>query len=104
MVLVSSHRFTEHVTPPGHPERIERAEVCNEVAAAFRREGGEVREPRLATREELARVHTAEYLDLIASTGGGRPTMARAGGKDAGKVPEARAAARKWVAENLSGL
>jgi acetoin utilization deacetylase AcuC-like enzyme len=29
-----------------------------------------VREPRPATREELARIHTSEYLDLIASTAG----------------------------------
>ena len=74
MLLISSPRFAEHTTPPGHPERPERAEVFDRVAAAFRAKGGVVREPRPATREELARVHTADYLDLIASTAG-RATM-----------------------------
>ena len=74
MLLISSPRFAEHTTPPGHPERPERAEVFDRVAAAFRAKGGAVREPRPATREELARVHTADYLDLIASTAG-RATM-----------------------------
>jgi acetoin utilization deacetylase AcuC-like enzyme len=70
MLLISSPRFAEHTTPPGHPERPERAQLFDRVAAAFRAKGGEVREPRPATREELARVHTADYLDAIASTAG----------------------------------
>ncbi len=70
MLLISSPRFAEHTTPPGHPERPERAEVFDRFAAAFRARGGDVREPRPATRDELARVHTADYLDLIASTAG----------------------------------
>ena len=74
MLLISSPRFAEHTTPPGHPERPERAQVFDRAAAAFRARGGVVREPRPATREELARVHTADYLDLIASTAG-RATM-----------------------------
>ena len=74
MLLISSPRFAEHTTPPGHPERPERAEVFDRIATAFRAKGGDVREPRPATREELARVHTADYLDLIASTAG-RATM-----------------------------
>lgn len=37
----------------------------HEVAERFRAAGGEVREPRPATREELARVHTAGYLDRV---------------------------------------
>jgi acetoin utilization deacetylase AcuC-like enzyme len=70
MVLYASPRFTEHVTPPGHPERPERAEVFDLVAAEFVRQGGSMRAPRPATREELARVHTAAYLDRIAATAG----------------------------------
>jgi acetoin utilization deacetylase AcuC-like enzyme len=70
MVLFSSPRFAEHTTPPGHPERPERADVFVSVAAAFRQRGGEVRDPRPATREELARIHTPEYLDHIAATEG----------------------------------
>src|SRR6267142_1249746 len=34
MLLIASHRFQEHTTPPGHPERPERAEVFDRIAAA----------------------------------------------------------------------
>ena len=70
MMLIASPRFAEHTTPPGHPERPERAGVFDAVAAAFARRGGSVRAPRTATRDELARVHTAPYLDRIAATAG----------------------------------
>ena len=65
MLLISSKRFQEHTTPPGHPERPERAMVFDRVAAAFRDRGGRVIEPRPATREELLRVHDAAYVDAI---------------------------------------
>ena len=74
MLLIASHRFSEHTTPPGHPERPERAEVFNRVTAAFRSGGGVVREPRAALREELERVHTGAYIDAIAGTAG-HPVM-----------------------------
>ena len=70
MILISSSRFDEHVTPPGHPERPERAQAMDAVAQRWRAKGGNIREPRPATREELARVHTADYLDLIESVRG----------------------------------
>jgi acetoin utilization deacetylase AcuC-like enzyme len=70
MMVVASPRFAEHTTPPGHPERPERAEVFDRVAGAFRRNGGLVRAPRPATREELARIHTAEHLAAIEATSG----------------------------------
>ena len=54
MLLISSPRFDEHVTPPGHPERPERAHVLDVVASAYRERGGRVVEPEAATREELA--------------------------------------------------
>src|SRR5688572_27481311 len=62
------------MTPPGHPERPERAQTMWAAAERFRSAGGDVREPRTATRDELARVHTAEYLDLIESVRG-RPAQ-----------------------------
>ena len=65
MVLFHTPRFSEHTPPPGHPERIERGEVLEAVANTYREGGGRVIEPRMATREELARVHTAAYLDSI---------------------------------------
>src|SRR5512137_272809 len=74
MLLISSSRFAEHTTPPGHPERPERAGVFDAVAAAFARRGGRVVQPAPATRADLARVHTAAYLDRIEATAG-RATM-----------------------------
>ncbi len=70
LVLVSSKRFVDHVTPVGHPERPERAEVFEAVAKAFDDDGGRVVEPRLATDQDLERVHTREHIDAIASTRG----------------------------------
>jgi len=70
MILISSPRFQEHTTPPGHPERPERAEVFDQVAAAWRDRGGRVVEPRPATRDELLRVHDAAHVDAMAATSG----------------------------------
>ena len=70
MILISSPRFQEHTTPPGHPERPERAEVFDQVASAWRDKGGRVVEPRPATREELLRVHDAAHVDAMAATNG----------------------------------
>jgi acetoin utilization deacetylase AcuC-like enzyme len=70
LVLVSSPRFVDHVTPAGHPERPERAEVLQAVAEAFAQGGGEVVEPRAATDEDLLRVHTQEHVDAVVATRG----------------------------------
>jgi acetoin utilization deacetylase AcuC-like enzyme len=70
MILVTSPRFEEHVTPPGHPERMERAHVFNAVAARWVEMGGRTVAPRPATREELERVHDAGYVERIAATSG----------------------------------
>jgi acetoin utilization deacetylase AcuC-like enzyme len=70
MLLISSPRFEEHVTPPGHPESMERAAVFTEAAAEWAAAGGRAAEPRPATREDLLRVHEAQYLDAIAATAG----------------------------------
>ncbi len=70
MVLFHSPVFSSHSPPPGHPERMERGVVFEAIAGSFRTGGGRVAEPRLATREELARIHTAAYLDMIESTAG----------------------------------
>jgi len=70
MLLISSDRFEEHTTPPGHPERPERARVFSTVAARWRENGRQVVQPRAATREQLARVHDVAYVDGIAATAG----------------------------------
>jgi acetoin utilization deacetylase AcuC-like enzyme len=69
-IVISTERFAEHQTPPGHPECPERAEVMDVVASEWRRKAGEVVAPREATREQLARVHSGEYLRRISETAG----------------------------------
>ncbi len=68
LALVTSDRFADHLTPPGHPERVARAHVMQAVAEKWAAEGVPVLSPRPATRDELLRVHTAAYLDRIAET------------------------------------
>lgn len=70
LTIVTSDRFADHLTPPGHPERVERAEVMQVVASEFRRRGGAVVEPRPATEDEIARIHDREYIGLIKETAG----------------------------------
>jgi len=70
LVIVSSPRFVDHVTPAGHPERPERAQTLEALAASFKEQGGEVVEPRSATDEDLLRVHTQEHIDAIVATRG----------------------------------
>ena len=74
MILISSPRFEEHVTPPGHPERPERAHVFDVVAMDFTKSGGRVVEPAAASHEQLARVHAREHIERIAATSG-KPSM-----------------------------
>jgi acetoin utilization deacetylase AcuC-like enzyme len=68
--VFSSPRFADHVTPPGHPERVDRASVLQAVAADLRSLGAEVVEPRRAADDELGRVHDADYLTLVRETAG----------------------------------
>lgn len=70
VIVIHSERFVEHQTPPGHPERPERAEVFDVVAERWRARGMEIVAPREATHEQLARVHGDDYLRSIASTAG----------------------------------
>jgi len=70
LVLVSSLRFVDHVTPAGHPERPERAETMEAVAARFAEQGGIILEPRLATDDDLERVHTPEHIASVAALRG----------------------------------
>ena len=70
MLLISSKRFQEHTTPPGHPERPERAEVFDRIAGAWRERGGRVVEPRPVTRAELLRVHDEAYVASIEAVDG----------------------------------
>jgi acetoin utilization deacetylase AcuC-like enzyme len=70
VLLITSPRFEEHVTPPGHPERMERAQVFDAIAARWVAAGISSTPPRPASRAELLRVHSAGYLDMIALSSG----------------------------------
>ena len=70
LTIFTSDRFADHLMPPGHPERVERAEVMQVVAAEFRKRGGRVEEPRAATEEDLARIHDRAYIGSIKATSG----------------------------------
>jgi acetoin utilization deacetylase AcuC-like enzyme len=70
LTLFTSDRFADHLTPPGHPERVDRHAVMQVVAAEFRQRGGAVAEPRSATDDEIVRVHERDYLTLIRETAG----------------------------------
>ncbi len=70
LIVITSERFAEHMTPPGHPEASERAEVMDVVASEWRGRGGEVVAPREASREQLARVHATDHLRRMAETAG----------------------------------
>jgi acetoin utilization deacetylase AcuC-like enzyme len=67
VLLITSPRYEEHVTPPGHPERMERAHGFDAAAERWRNREAAQRPPRPATREELARVHAPAHLacDLL---------------------------------------
>jgi acetoin utilization deacetylase AcuC-like enzyme len=70
LTLFTSPIFAEHLTPPGHPERVERFEVMQAVASEFRQKGIPVEEPRPASDAELGRIHAAEHITLIRETAG----------------------------------
>ncbi len=70
LTLFTSSRFADHLTPPGHPERVDRHAVMQVVAAEFRERGGAVLEPRPVTDEEITRIHERDYLTLIRETAG----------------------------------
>jgi acetoin utilization deacetylase AcuC-like enzyme len=70
LTVISSGRFADHLTPPGHPERPERAIAMAAVVARFREGGGHVIEPRAATDDDLLRVHTREHVDAMLATRG----------------------------------
>ena len=70
VILIQTDRFAEHQTPPGHPERPERAEAMDAVAGRWRARGVAIVAPRTATKEQLLRVHDADYLRRMSETTG----------------------------------
>ena len=70
LTIITSDRFVDHVTPPGHPERPARAEALARVARRWRDRGVPVLEPRLAEEADLVRVHDAAYVAALRETAG----------------------------------
>jgi acetoin utilization deacetylase AcuC-like enzyme len=70
LTIFTSPHFADHLTPPGHPERVERFEVMQVVASEFGKRGGHVELPRSVTDQEITRIHDADYLTSIKETAG----------------------------------
>jgi acetoin utilization deacetylase AcuC-like enzyme len=70
LLLIASRRFGDHLTPPGHVERVERAHVLDAWADAWSNHGGAVVEPRPASRDELLAIHSAEHIAAMEATAG----------------------------------
>lgn len=100
MIVVTSDRFADHLTPPGHPERVERAEVMQLVASDWAAGGGTVVEPRPATDDDLRRVHTEAHIRSIGS-GRGRAAMIDA---DTFMSPESDEVARLGAGAVLTAI
>ena len=59
------------------------------------------------TQDLVARgLHAGELVKIVAERvgggGGGKPTLAQAGGKDSSKLPQALALVPEWVAKHLT--
>ncbi len=100
LALVTSDRFADHVTPPGHPERIERAEVMQAVTARWTAGGGAVLSPREATDADLHRVHDEAYVEGLEKLRG-RATMID---EDTFTSPESEEVARLAAGAALSAV
>ena len=70
LILIHTDRFGDHRTPPGHPERIERAQVMHAIASGWKQRGRIVQSPRPATRTELLPVHSEAHLKAIDAAAG----------------------------------
>jgi acetoin utilization deacetylase AcuC-like enzyme len=100
LTIIHNPRIADHLTPPGHPERPERAEAMTRVVERFRAGGGRVIEPRSATDDDLHRVHTPEYVQSMTATRG-RAVMLDA---DTFTSPDSEEIARLAAGAVLAGV
>jgi acetoin utilization deacetylase AcuC-like enzyme len=70
VLVLTSERFREHTPPPGHPEGPERQDVMDAVAAQWRAAGGTVEAPAAAGDDAIRRVHSAAFVETLASAAG----------------------------------
>ena len=77
--LVFSRELAAYDFGPHHPMRPVRLELTADLieACGLLGEAAPVAAPRAATREELLRAHSAEYLDAVARAAAGTPDFAR---------------------------
>jgi acetoin utilization deacetylase AcuC-like enzyme len=71
--VVIDERYEEHETGYGHPERAERVAVLRDLVEGPAGAGLIRVEPRPATPDELALVHSEEHLKRVAATADGGP-------------------------------
>jgi acetoin utilization deacetylase AcuC-like enzyme len=64
-LVLTDPAMLEHDPGPGHPERPARLRALIDSLAADPPVGWSIRPPRPASRAQLARVHTADYLDRL---------------------------------------
>lgn len=100
LTVIYSPRFADHLPPPGHPERPERAEAMAAVVERFRAAGGPVMEPRAAADADLLRIHTADYVATISGTRGKAVML----DPDTFTSPESEAVARLAAGAVLAGI
>jgi acetoin utilization deacetylase AcuC-like enzyme len=98
--IFHSPRFLDHLTPPGHPERPERAEAMGAVVERFKAAGGRVAEPRAAGDADLLRIHTEAYIAAMRATRGKAVML----DPDTFTSPESEEVARLAAGAVLSGV
>ena len=70
--IITDTRCLDHVTDPGHPETPGRLQRILQMLEGCDFEPDWIRiEAQPAAREDILRVHTADYFQRIASTAGG---------------------------------
>jgi acetoin utilization deacetylase AcuC-like enzyme len=70
--IVRDNAYLEHRPAPGHPETPERLSAVYDMLDRLNFPNRLINiQPRPATREEILRVHSPEYYDLVKATAGG---------------------------------
>jgi acetoin utilization deacetylase AcuC-like enzyme len=69
--IVKDHRYLKHNAGFGHPESPQRLQATHEMLETPEMVGKFIEiSPRYASHEEIARIHSPEYIDMVAETAG----------------------------------
>lgn len=94
VALVQDPRYLEHITGAMHPERPERLKIIEKMLSESGLEKQALSlEPREATREEIAAVHTLDLIEEVAATEGRPSTYLD---------PDTHASRHSWEAAKLA--